>query len=149
MTAKPMQSHSLCIAIADKLRERILGHRLPPGSDINDGALAREFGVSRTPVREAMKLLCHEGLLTAQPRRGMTVTQLTAAQVAEAQQLCSLLAHQLAQLQCLQPRAGTELTERLYAIAQARLQLALGPAPRTPLTFSAPLTEHQRTALAL
>ncbi len=135
MTAKPMQSHSLCIAIADKLRERILGHRLPPGSDINDGALAREFGVSRTPVREAMKLLCHEGLLTAQPRRGMTVTQLTAAQVAEAQQLCSLLAHQLAQLQCLQPRAGTELTERLYAIAQARLQLALGPARALPWRF--------------
>lgn len=132
MTAKPVQSHSLCIAIADKLRERILGHRLPPGSDINDGALAREFGVSRTPVREAMKLLWHEGLLTAQPRRGMTVTQLTAAQVAEAQQLCSLLAHQLAQLQCLQPRAGTELTERLYAIAQARLQLALRPARALP-----------------
>ena len=149
MTAQPMQAQSLCIAIADKLRERILGHQMLPGSDINDGALAQEFGVSRTPVREAMKLLCHEGLLTAQPRRGMTVTQLSAAQVAEAQQLCSLLAHQLAQLQCLQPRAGTELTERLYAIAQARLQLALGPAPRTPLTFSAPPTEQQTTASAL
>ena len=68
------------------------------GSDINDGALAQEFGVSRTPVREAMKLLCHEGLLTAQPRRGMAVTRLTAAQVAEAHQLCSLLAHHLAQI---------------------------------------------------
>lgn len=149
MTAKPMQSHSLCIAIANKLRERILSHRLPPGSDINDGALAQEFGVSRTPVREAMKLLCHEGLLTAQPRRGMTVTHLTAAQVAEAQQLCTLLAHHLAQLQRQQPRGCAELTEHLHAIAQARLQLALGPASRTPLTISAPLTEHRRTALAL
>ena len=82
-----MQAHSLCIAIADKLRERILSHQLPPGSDINDGALAQEFGVSRTPVREAMKLLCHEGLLSAQPRRGMSVTCLSAAQVAEARLL--------------------------------------------------------------
>ena len=87
MSAQPMQAHSLCIAIADKLRERILSHQLPPGSDINDGALAQEFGVSRTPVREAMKLLCHEGLLSAQPRRGMSVTCLSAAQVAEARLL--------------------------------------------------------------
>ncbi|WP_314972423.1 GntR family transcriptional regulator [Comamonas testosteroni] len=124
-----MQSHSLCIAIADKLRERILSHCLPPGSDLNDGALAQEFGVSRTPVREAMKLLCHEGLLTAQPRRGMAVTRLTAAQVAEAHHLCSLLAHHLAQLQGQRPPGCMELTARLYAIAQARLQLALGPGP--------------------
>ena len=128
MTAKPMQSHSLCIAIADKLRERILSHRLPPGSDINDGALAQEFGVSRTPVREAMKLLCHEGLLTAQVRRGMTVTQLTAEQVAEAQQLCSLLEQRLANLNRNAPGACQELTRAMHAMAQAKLRLASGSA---------------------
>jgi DNA-binding GntR family transcriptional regulator len=96
MTSQTIQPHSLCIAIAGKLRERILAHQILPGSDINDGALAQEFGVSRTPVREAMKLLCQEGLLTAVPRRGMRVTQLTPAQVLEAQQLCSLLAAHLA-----------------------------------------------------
>ena len=58
MSAQPMQAHSLCIAIAEKLRNRILSHQMPPGSDIHDGALAQEFGVSRPPVREAMKLLC-------------------------------------------------------------------------------------------
>lgn len=149
MTAKPMQAHSLCIAIAGKLRERILSHQMPPGSDINDGALAQEFGVSRTPVREAMKLLCHEGLLTAQPRRGMTVTQLTSAQVAEARQLCTLLAQHLAQLQTQNPHGCTELAEQLHAVAQARLQLALGPAPRTPLHFSLFQARHHRAALAL
>jgi DNA-binding GntR family transcriptional regulator len=44
MTAQTMQAHSLWIAIADKLRERILSHRMPPGSDIHDGALALEYG---------------------------------------------------------------------------------------------------------
>ncbi|MDR0214722.1 MAG: GntR family transcriptional regulator [Comamonas sp.] len=126
MTAQTMQPHSLCIAIADKLRERILSHQMPPGSDINDGALAREFGVSRTPVREAMKLLCHEGLLTAQPRRGMSVTRLTPAQVLEARQLCELLAGHLARLQNQPHTVSTALTQQLHAVALARLQLAPG-----------------------
>ncbi|MEG0054063.1 MAG: GntR family transcriptional regulator [Comamonas sp.] len=149
MTAQPMQAHSLCIAIANKLRERILSHQMPPGSDIHDGALAQEFGVSRTPVREAMKLLCHEGLLTAQPRRGMTVTRLSAAQVTEAQQLCSLLTLHLSQLRNHQSHGSTELTERLHAVAKARLQLALGPSSRASLIFSAAQTQHQHAALVL
>lgn len=127
MTAQPMQAHSLCIAIADKLRERILSHQLPPGSDINDGALAQEYGVSRTPVREAMKLLCHEGLLTAQPRRGMTVTRLSAAQVNEARLLCALLSEHLS-LQRQTHAPCTQLGEQLLSVSQARLQLALGSA---------------------
>ncbi len=127
MTAQPIQAHSLCIAIADKLRERILSHQLPPGSDINDGALAQEYGVSRTPVREAMKLLCHEGLLTAQPRRGMTVTRLSAAQVNEARLLCALLSEHLS-LQRQTQAPCTQLGEQLLRVSQARLQLALGSA---------------------
>lgn len=122
-----MRPHSLCIAIADKLRERILAHQMPPGSDVNDGALAQEFGVSRTPVREAMKLLCHEGLLTAHARRGMTVTELSPQQVDEARQLCSLLATRLQQLEREAPDSCRELTLAMYRLAQARLQLSLGP----------------------
>lgn len=138
MPAQPMQVHSLCIAIAGKLRERILSHQLPPGSDLNDGALAREFGVSRTPVREAMKLLCHEGLLTAQPRRGMRVTCLSAAQVAEARLLSSLLAGHLAQQRQTQT-ASTQLCEQLLRVSQARLQLALGTQPAMQPTTQAPM----------
>ncbi|WP_238707701.1 GntR family transcriptional regulator [Comamonas testosteroni] len=133
-----MQVYSLCIAIADKLRERILSHQLPPGSDLNDGALAREFGVSRTPVREAMKLLCHEGLLSAQPRRGMSVTCLSAAQVAEARLLSSLLADHLAQQRQTQT-ASTQLCEQLLRVSQARLQLALGTQPAMQPTTQAPM----------
>lgn len=132
MTSQTIQPHSLCTAIAGKLRERILAHQILPGSDINDGALAQEFGVSRTPVREAMKLLCQEGLLTALPRRGMRVTQLTPAQVLEAQQLCSLLAAHLAQLEGQPHAASTTLTRQLHAVAHARLRLAQGQTDGAP-----------------
>ncbi|MEX8192419.1 GntR family transcriptional regulator [Comamonas guangdongensis] len=132
-----MQPHSLCIAIADKLRERILAHLMPPGSDVNDGALAREFGVSRTPVREAMKLLCHEGLLTAHARRGMTVTELSAHQVNEARQLSALLASRLRELEFQAPDSCTELTLSMYRLAQSRLRLSLGP------DFADPPLAHQ------
>jgi DNA-binding GntR family transcriptional regulator len=135
--SRTMQSHSLCIAIADKLRERILAHQMPPGSDVNDGALAQEFGVSRTPVREAMKLLCHEGLLTAQVRRGMTVTQLNPDQVAEAQQLCTLLEQRLAHLTRNAPDACQELTQAMHAMAQAKLRLASG-SPQVNRPYAVP-----------
>lgn len=131
-----MQPHSLCIAIADKLRERILAHQMPPGSDVSDGALAQELGVSRTPVREAMKLLCHEGLLTAHARRGMTVTELNAQQVDEARQLCGLLAARLQQLEHETPDHCRELTFTMYRLVQSRLQLSLGPGFDTPSATS-------------
>lgn len=121
-----MQAHSLCTAIRDKLRVRILNHQLPPGADINDGLLAKEFGVSRTPVREALRMLCQEGLLTETPRRGMRVTSLNAEQVTEAQQVCALLMAHLATRKDM-PSASTHLSEQLLRTAQARLQLALGP----------------------
>lgn len=104
------------------------------------------------PVREAMKLLCHEGLLTAHPRRGMTVTCLSDAQVTEAQQLCTLLGRQLTQLEAqaaspyANPAICTELTSKLHAVAQARLQLALGPRPLSVLRKPPVLPTAQREA---
>lgn len=121
-----MQAPSLCTAICNKLRDRILNHQLPPGADINDGQLAKEFGVSRTPVREALRMLCQEGLLTETPRRGMRVTCLNAEQIDEAQQVCALLMEHLVSRRDL-PSASTHLSEQLLRTAQARLQLALGP----------------------
>ena len=87
----PLQPQSLSTAIADRLRRRILQGEWLPGASMLDGEIANSLGVSRTPVREAMKLLCHEGLLTAHPRRGMTVAIVSAAQVQEAQVLLQLL----------------------------------------------------------
>lgn len=122
-----LQPYSLAMAIAGKLRDRILAHRMPPGSEVSDGALAQEFGVSRTPVREALKMLCHEGLLTAHVRRGMTVTTLSRAQVREAEQLCELLKTQLRRESGSHAAdVSRELTQQLLQLASSRLQLARG-----------------------
>ena len=82
-----LQPRSLCIAIADKVRLRILAHEWTPGAPINDADIARDYGVSRTPVREAFKLLCQDGLLQSHPRRGMSVAEPDSAQLREAQAL--------------------------------------------------------------
>lgn len=119
----PLQPQSLSAAIADRLRLRILQEEWLPGTDINDGAVAASLGVSRTPVREAMKQLCHEGLLTAHPRRGMAVTVLSTAQVQEAQRLCDVLRAQLAQHPCVE--GG--ITQRMLGMAEQRLALSQLP----------------------
>ena len=116
----PLQPQSLSTAIADRLRQRILQGEWQPGTELLDGEIASSLGVSRTPVREAMKLLCHEGLLTAHPRPGMTVAILNTAQVQEAQALLQLLRSHLA----LHPAIEGGLAQQLQALALQRLQLA-------------------------
>ncbi len=74
---------SLVEVLADELRRRILGGEYAPGARIPEESVAGVLGVSRPPVREAMRLLQREGLLTAVPRRGVVVTPLTADDVRE------------------------------------------------------------------
>ena len=63
---------------AGELRNRIVSGRLPPGSRLDLDQLTVEFGTSRTPIREALIELSHEGLVTVAPRSGITVLGLTA-----------------------------------------------------------------------
>lgn len=58
----------------DQLRERILDLRLPPGSVVNEKALATELGLGRMPVREAIARLATDRFITVLPRRGTVVT---------------------------------------------------------------------------
>ncbi|MDC0993980.1 GntR family transcriptional regulator [bacterium] len=63
--------------VADLLRQRIFDHQLQPGAWVDEQALADAFGISRTPMREALKVLAAEGLVQLKPRRGCYVTQLS------------------------------------------------------------------------
>ena len=63
--------------VADRLRELIFGGSLTPGSFIDEPALCEQLGISRTPLREALKVLTAEGLLRHEPRRGCFVNQIT------------------------------------------------------------------------
>ncbi len=55
------------------LRERIIQDELPPGTRIQEAELCEQFGISRTPLREAIRVLVAEGLITLLPRRGAVV----------------------------------------------------------------------------
>jgi DNA-binding GntR family transcriptional regulator len=61
--------------VAERLRAQIFAHTLPPGSLLDEQSLAVTFGISRTPMREAIKVLASEGLVTMKPRRGAYVTE--------------------------------------------------------------------------
>ncbi len=63
--------------VAEELRSRIYSHQLPPGAWVDEQAIAAEFGISRTPLREALKVLASEGLVELRPRRGCYVAQLS------------------------------------------------------------------------
>jgi DNA-binding GntR family transcriptional regulator len=69
--------NSLHDEVAAKLRERIFAGQLAPGSFIDEPALCGDLSISRTPLREALKVLTAEGLLRHEPRRGCFVSQIT------------------------------------------------------------------------
>ncbi|MBU4518740.1 MAG: GntR family transcriptional regulator [Gammaproteobacteria bacterium] len=77
-------SHSpLTLLVVEKMRERILDGSLPPGHRLVEGRVSAEFDVSRIPVREALRHLAAEGLVTIEPRRGASVTRFSEEQVLE------------------------------------------------------------------
>lgn len=77
--------------VAERLRERIVAHTLAPGSWIDEQALTAELGISRTPLREALKVLAAEGLVTMKLRRGAYVTEVSERDLAEVFHLLALL----------------------------------------------------------
>ncbi|MGQ0524859.1 MAG: GntR family transcriptional regulator [Betaproteobacteria bacterium] len=76
-------TRSLPEQIAGQLSERIITGAYVPGQRILEQGIAAEFAVSRGPVREALRLLERDGLVTILPRRGAQITNLSAAEVRE------------------------------------------------------------------
>lgn len=68
---------NLPIRVCDLLRSRIIANELPYGAKLTEDSLAKELGVSRTPVREAFNRLAQEGLVTVFPGRGAFVATLS------------------------------------------------------------------------
>ena len=86
-----LPSTALYQQVAQRLRSTIMSHRLAPGSWIDEQALAIEYGTSRTPLREALKVLAAEGLVTMKLRRGAYVTEVSERDLSEVFHLLSLL----------------------------------------------------------
>ena len=82
--------------VADRLREQIFSKQLEPGSWLDEQSLANQFGISRTPMREAIKALASEGLVTMKLRRGAYVTEVNRADLEQIFTVISLLECQTA-----------------------------------------------------
>jgi DNA-binding GntR family transcriptional regulator len=85
--ARPLDNRTLWEQVRDRLREDILAGQLEPGTELSEVALAREFGISRGPLREALGRLASEGLVKVTPRRGAVVTQLSRQEFIDAYQV--------------------------------------------------------------
>ncbi len=91
MSELSLSPRALYQEVAELLRERIFNRELAPGSWIDELKLAEEYGISRTPLREALKVLASEGLVTMKVRRGAYVTEVSDSDLADVYHLLALL----------------------------------------------------------
>ena len=91
MAAVSLTPRALYEEVAELLRQRIFNRELAPGSWIDELKLAEEYGISRTPLREALKVLATEGLVTMKVRRGAYVTEVSERDLADVYHLLALL----------------------------------------------------------
>ena len=90
-TAPPLARRALYQDVADRLRQQIFARQLEPGSWVDEMKLGAEYGISRTPMREALKVLAVEGLVTLKAGRGAYVTEMSRDDVAQVYHLLALL----------------------------------------------------------
>jgi DNA-binding GntR family transcriptional regulator len=92
--------------VAERLRNSIFSHEYAPGAWIDEQAIAAEYGISRTPMREAIKVLAAEGLITMKMRRGAYVTEVSKSDLNQIFTILALLEGQACR------EAATKATER-------------------------------------
>lgn len=80
---KTLVRPALSVEISDRMRRMIMEGELEPGAKVPEKALTEHFGVSRTPIREAVKILAHEGLVELVQNRGAIVAPQTADELCE------------------------------------------------------------------
>lgn len=97
---EPIARASLHEKITARLRDMIMEGELLPGARVPERVLCERFGISRTPLREALKVLASEGLLELHPNRGATVARLTVADVDEMFQVMGALEALSGELAC-------------------------------------------------
>ena len=82
---------SLSKVVSEQIRSRILDGKLRPGERLVEDRLSAELGVSRVPVREALRVLSTEGLVRLEPNRGASVADVSAETVADLVEVRTLL----------------------------------------------------------
>ena len=138
--SKLLSTRPLYEEVADQLRNRIFAHELAPGAWIDEQSLAKEFGISRTPMREAIKVLAAEGLITMKLRRGAYVTEVNRGDLEQIFTVLSLLEGEAAK------EAATRAKESdLNALDDLHLRLEKAAADRNlDLFFEINVRFHER-----
>ena len=99
-TIDGIQRRYLHEEVADRLRQLILDGEIEPRARINELELADRFGISRTPLREAIKILAAEGLLELLPNRGARVTSISERELEDVLEVIAGLEAVAADLAC-------------------------------------------------
>ena len=130
-TSQPNSSELLADRAYAALRDRIVALRIAPGAPINEDALGRELDMGRTPVREAIKRLALENLVTVFPRRGTFASEINITD----------LAHISDVRQQLEGHAAYRAAQRLTAARREELERLLA---RIDESASGPRDEQMR-----
>jgi len=107
-------SSTLAVALADRLRDMIIEGELPAGTRLNERALCDRLGASRTPLREAFRLLAAEHLVELQPNRSAQVVSLSDDDIRESFEVMGALEALSGELACL--RITPEETAEIKAL---------------------------------
>jgi len=113
------ESVSLWERVYAHVRAEILANRLAPGAEVNEAALAASLGVSRGPVREALKHLAAEGLVTMRAHRRPVVSTLTHDELVEAYQVREAL--EVLAIRLATPRLTSEQIDKLQDLNETML----------------------------
>lgn len=124
----PIARPSLHDAVTARIRDMIVEGAYPPGSRLPERVLCETLGISRTPLREALKVLASEGLLEIAPNRGARVAGLTAEDVDELFPVMGALEALAGELACAR-MTETELAEIRALHYQMVLHHARGERP--------------------
>ncbi len=100
MSVQPSPRAMLHDEIVARLRDMLIEGMIPPGARVPERELCAAFGISRTPLREALKVLAAEGHVTLLPNRGARATKLTLKDVHDLFELCAGLESLAGELAC-------------------------------------------------
>lgn len=95
-----ISQQSLHDELLNRLRKMIIGGQFVPGDKIPERRLCDQFGVSRTPLREALKVLAAEGLVQLAPNRGAMVAALTPEELEECLPMAAAIESLVGELAC-------------------------------------------------
>lgn len=118
--------------VYNRLKDKIVTFQLAPGTPLHEVAIAEELQVSRTPVREALRILEAEGLVDIEPRRGARVAVISRQLIMDAYQA----------REWVEPIAAAQAALHIDKVTLAQLEEAVSEMPADPRT-------HEQASIAL